>query len=598
MVADDPQHGGAVLLIPGEGAQFPGHFGARGIGIAREDGGQRRAPLGAFHAVVGDAHAHEHGAQVGVAQAQGAEVVAELRDGFAGELRHEHADLEHHGPEADGVAVAHQVEAAVLREEGAQVQRGQVAGGVVQEHVLGAGIARVDGAILGAGVPVVDGGVELDAGIGAGPGGAVHLLPQILGAQLLAGLAVAAALQFPVAVHLQGAHERVGHAHGVVGVHAAHGEVAFAVPGSVVARQIPGEITTGEAAQALAQEGGGHAFALGAGQGLAQRFVGPGIRIFRGGAFHGLADGIPMAAHEGAARGQHGHLALFGHLPVDEGLDVGVVQVEADHLRGAARGAAALDGTRGAVAHGQEAHQARAAAAPGEGFLGAAHLGEVGAGARSIFEDPGLAGPQIHDAALVDEVVGHALDEAGMGLGPLVGRGGLLHLAGLRIHVAVALGGARDAVGVVQARVEPLRRIGRAHLVGQHVGEFFVEGLGVLRGIEVVVGLAPVPPAARQAVEHLPGVLLPAVAGVDALLPEVLLGQDVHGHLGPGLRHHHVLRLEHDGAVELGDAADPRNEGDSFQGVVTGLREVTGDLHVGCPSQRVKRNGSNDLAFS
>ena len=64
-------------------------------------------------AVVGDAQAHEHGAQVGVAQAQGPELVGQLGDPLGGELGHEHRDLQDDGPEPDGVPVAGQVEAAV-----------------------------------------------------------------------------------------------------------------------------------------------------------------------------------------------------------------------------------------------------------------------------------------------------------------------------------------------------------------------------------------------------------------------------------------------------------------------------------------------------
>ncbi len=143
----------------------------------------------------------------------------------------------------------------------------------------------------------------------------------------------------------------------------------------------------------------------------------------------------------------------------------------------------------------------------------------------------------------------------------------------------MALGRARDAVGEVQARVEPLRRVGRAHLVGEHVGQLVVEGLGVIGGVEVAVGLAPVAPAAREPVEDLARILLAAVLGVDALPAEVLLGQDVHGHLGPGLWNHHVLGLEDHGAVELGDAARPGDEAKAFQGVVASLGKVAGDLH-------------------
>jgi hypothetical protein len=47
---------------------------------------------------------------------------------------------------------------------------------------------------------------------------------------------------------------------------------------------------------------------------------------------------------------QGGDLDLFADLPVDEAVDVGVVEVEADHLGGAPGGAAALDRAGGAVA--------------------------------------------------------------------------------------------------------------------------------------------------------------------------------------------------------------------------------------------------------
>ena len=43
-----------------------------------------------------------------------------------------------------------------------------------------------------AGVPVVDGGVELDAGIGRGPGRVADLVPQVAGLQRLDGLAAEA----------------------------------------------------------------------------------------------------------------------------------------------------------------------------------------------------------------------------------------------------------------------------------------------------------------------------------------------------------------------------------------------------------------------
>src|SRR3546814_2412598 len=66
-----------------------------------------------------------------------------------------------------------------------EVQRRQVAGGVVEEHVLRAGIGAVDAPGGGAGVPLVNGGVVLHAGIGAGPGGVGDAVPQVARLHLL-----------------------------------------------------------------------------------------------------------------------------------------------------------------------------------------------------------------------------------------------------------------------------------------------------------------------------------------------------------------------------------------------------------------------------
>ena len=122
---------------------------------------------------------------------------------------------------------------------------------------------------------------------------------------------------------------------------------------------------------------------------------------------------------------QRRHLLLFHHLPVDIGLDVGVIDVDDHHLGGAPRGAARLDGAGGAVADLEEAHQAGRLAAAREPLAFAAQRGEIGAGAGAVFEQARFAHPQIHDAAFVHQVVGDALDEAGVRLRMLVGGGGL-----------------------------------------------------------------------------------------------------------------------------------------------------------------------------
>jgi hypothetical protein len=198
-----------------------------------------------------------------------------------------------------------------------------------------------------------------------------------------------------------------------------------------------------------------------------------------------------------------GDLLLLLHLPVDVFLDIGVVGIDDDHLGRAPRGAARLDRARRAVADLEEAHEARGLAAARELLALAAEAREVGAGARAVLEEPRLADPEVHDAAFVHQIVGDGLDEAGMRLRMLVGAFGLRELAGAVVDVEVALGGTVDPVGPVQAGVEPLRRVRRRALGGEHVAHLVEIGAGVLLGREVAALPAPVGPGAREPVEDL-----------------------------------------------------------------------------------------------
>src|SRR5262249_53358638 len=109
----------------------------------------------------------------------------------------------------------------------------------------------------------------------------------------------------------------------------------------------------------------------------------------------------------------------------DEVGDLGVIHVEADHLRRTPRRTAALRRAGRAVEDLEEAHEAGARAAARELLLLAADLAEVRARARAVFEEARLA---LHEVVDAHEVVAHRLDEAGRALRPLVGVGGLDHL--------------------------------------------------------------------------------------------------------------------------------------------------------------------------
>ena len=596
MIADHPQHHFAVLVVAREGAELGRHLRRGGIADAGHDGGQRCADRAAGFRIVGNARRHQKPADIGVAQAERAEVVGALGDLARGELRHQHRDFEHDGPQPRRVLVAFDVIGRCSSSpsgwgvEREKVQRGEIAGRVVEEHVFRARIGGENRPRRRAGVPVVDRGVELQAGIGARPGGVADLLPQIARLHGPGDLArLGAPEQIPLAVGFDGFEKLVSDPHRVVGILTRNREIGLRVPVGVVGREIDilvallGEldhapdVTVRHAVLARRLD-------LAAEHRVLVRIE---AIVARARAIHaGLQDGAQMPLVDLRAGDEVRDLLLFGDLPVDELLDVRMVGIEDDHLGGAARGAAGFDRARGAVADLEEAHQARRLAAARELFAFAAELGEIRAGARAVFEQPRLAHPQIHDPALVDEVVGDRLDEAGMRLRMLVGGRRLRQLAGFEIDVEMALARPVDAIGPMQAGVEPLRRIGRHHLHRQHVAVLVEEGVRVgFRG-EVAALPAPIGPGAGKPVEHLlaggfadealflrqrgerlfvgdaapqpggNGLLLDLFqARGHARLTEIFLRQNVGGDLRPLLGHFHIVGVEDNRAVRIADFA-------------------------------------------
>ena len=122
---------------------------------------------------------HQLGAEVGVAEAELAEARALRADLLGRVARRADDDLLREEDDVDRVLEVVDVEAAVRAAELHQVDRGQVAGRVVDVHVLGARVRRVDPPRLGAGVPAVDDRVVLDARIGAAPGRVGDLVDQL-----------------------------------------------------------------------------------------------------------------------------------------------------------------------------------------------------------------------------------------------------------------------------------------------------------------------------------------------------------------------------------------------------------------------------------
>ena len=566
----------------------------------------------------GNARRHQQAADVGVAEAKRAVFVRELRDLLARKLRHHHRDFEHDGPQPDGVLVGGDVERAGLGIAiGQQVDRGEIAGRVVEEHVFRARIGCADLARRRAGVPVVHGGVELQARIGRGPRGVADLLPQVARLKRLGDALLVAPGQVPVAVGFDRFEEFVGDAHRIVRVLPRDGQVRFRVPIGVVDREVDVLVALlGELDDAL-DVVVGHVVApreldLALERRVLLRLEAIVARAF---AVHaGLQDRLQVLLVDLGAGDERGDLLLFLHLPVDEGLDVRMVGIDDHHLRRAARGAARLDRARRAVADLEEAHQAGRLAAAREPLVLGAQRREVGAGAGAVFEQARLAHPQIHDAAVVDQIVGDRLDEAGVRLRVLVGRLRLGELAALVVDVIVALARAVDAVGPMQPGVEPLRRVRRHHLHRQHVALLVEEGLRVGVAVEIAALPAPIGPGAGETVEHLLGGMLaddalllrqcgerilvgdraPQERGDgffldllqargDAGLAEILLRKHVGRDLRPRRRHLDVVRLEHHRAVRVANLGRGQPEFDLRVGRLTILGEVAFDPHSLAP---------------
>src|SRR5205823_1278097 len=170
-------------------------------------------------------------------------VVRVLRDHLGGVAGGVDDDLHRGGDDADGVAVGGDVELAAGGKKFEQIKGRKIASGVVEEHVLRAGIGRVDAGGVLAGVPAVDGGIELHAGIAALPGSFGDLMHEVAGFVLLHGLAVFDGAGREGGVGLDSAHELVINADGVVGVLEENGAVGLGVGAAAVVaslHQVPG----------------------------------------------------------------------------------------------------------------------------------------------------------------------------------------------------------------------------------------------------------------------------------------------------------------------------------------------------------------------
>ncbi|TXT19205.1 MAG: hypothetical protein FD138_4368 [Planctomycetota bacterium] len=174
------EHRLLVLSVTGERADAAGDAAAREIRLTVEQCRDRTRNAATCVAVVRNAPRHQQAAEVRIAQTQWPEQMAVLGDGRSRIARVIDQDFLSGDKDRARSAEAVDVEAVPFTREFSQVDARQIAGRVVEEHVLGARIAGVDAAGVRAGVPAIDRRVVLHARVATDPSARSHLAHHVL----------------------------------------------------------------------------------------------------------------------------------------------------------------------------------------------------------------------------------------------------------------------------------------------------------------------------------------------------------------------------------------------------------------------------------
>src|SRR5450756_1718962 len=508
VLGDRVRHSGATrIAIASKGTDVCGDFRALLVSMAGHDGRDGTRQRTAFIGIIRQTVAHAERTEVRKAEAEGAEDMGVFRDVLGRIARIVHEDFLRGDVNADRRLETFDVKLAVFPFELHEVQRGQVAGGVVDENVFAARVRGVDRLRAFAGMPLLDGAVVLDAGVAADMRAFSDLVQQ--GGRIFL-------LQRFVAAHRTGPPFLAGQGRFKKLVAGADGKIFVLV--------------------------------------------------------HHTAIGIAIVRTVIALLDQRPGLLLFLLLGVDEFLDVTVPVAQRVHLGRAARFAAGLHDIRHLVINLQEAHRAARTATAAQLLAAGTDRGQVGAGAGTILEEHGLAVSEVHD---VFHVVLDALDEARTALRIFVLGRSTFSFLGFRVVKPVALAGFfADTVLVIEADVEPYRRIERAVLVQAKPGQLLVKDFTICLA-EITVRNTPVRNCPGNAVDKLAHGSF-ALGGI--LFAVKIFRYDNFGRqYGPRFRHFDIFLLEDDLAGIVGDFGGAPVPFDLVEGLYLGIAEHPGD---------------------
>ena len=215
----DGHHRFAVCREAVEGTNGCRQVRTGAVGGPMEDRGNRTAEAATSIAVVGKTVGHQQAAEVRIAEAQRPVQVTVAGDPGRRITRVVDQKLLRDEEDPAGRGEPLHVEVAVRLAELHQVDAGEVAGRVIEEHVLRARIRRVDPARVGARVPAVDRGVVLHARVAALPSALSHPAHHLTGLVARPGLGwVGDPAGGPGVVAVGSRHEIVGQTDREIGV--------------------------------------------------------------------------------------------------------------------------------------------------------------------------------------------------------------------------------------------------------------------------------------------------------------------------------------------------------------------------------------------
>ena len=239
-------------------------------------------------------------------------------------------------------------------------------------------------------------------------------------------------------------------------------------------------------------------------------------------------------------------LGFFFLFALDELDDVGMVDVEDDHLGGAASLAAGLDDAGEGVESFHEAERAAGSAAARKRFGGSAQGREIGARAAAPLEEHAFGLGEGQDRV---ERIFYRVDEAGGAL--WLGVSGDAEFDLLRLGIPMPVASVGVGLDAIASHIEPDGRVEGGVLADEDVDQLVVKSGAVFMSAEVALGHAPVADGFGDAGDELAdsGFTL----GSADLAMQIFAGHDVGGGHGPVFGDFDVFLLEDHVALGIGN---------------------------------------------